>query len=76
MVRGFPPLPPDQTYQVWVVQNNRQVPIGLFAPPTLASEQALVVASDLAGVTAAMITIEPATGSSRPTGPTVMGGDL
>jgi anti-sigma-K factor RskA len=76
VARGFPPLPPDQAYQVWVVQNNRQVPVGSFAPLTLAGEQALVLPSDLAGVTAAMITIEPAGGSPRPTGPIVMGGDL
>jgi anti-sigma-K factor RskA len=76
LARGFPPLPPDQTYQVWLVQDGRQVPIGSFAPPSLATEQVLVAPSDLAGVMAVTITIEPAGGSPSPTGPVVMAGDL
>jgi anti-sigma-K factor RskA len=75
-VTGFPVLPPGQVYQVWVVQNGRQVAVGKFNPPATTSEVTLVIPSDLAGVSHAMITVEPAEGSPQPTGQVVMGGDL
>jgi hypothetical protein len=76
IVKGFPPVEQDRTYQVWLVQDGRQAPVGVFAPASVNEEQTLVIASDLSGVTEAMITIEPAGGSARPTGPVVMDGQL
>lgn len=76
VVTGFPILPTGKTYQVWVLQEGRQVPVGMFSPTDEGAEQALVIPSDLQGVTHAMITIEPATGSQQPTGQIVMDGDL
>ena len=77
VVQGFPPLPEGQVYQVWVIVNGQPVPVDTFAPPSLESEQTLVVPSDLTGVTHAAITVEPGpTGSQQPTGAVVMGGDL
>jgi anti-sigma-K factor RskA len=75
-VTGFPVLPPSQAYQVWVVQGGQQVPVGTFQPRSPSEEQTLVIPSDLQGVTHAMITIEPASGSQQPSGLVVMDGDL
>lgn len=76
IVRGFPPPPPGETYQVWVILNGQPVSVGSFTPSGPESEHTLVIPSDLTGVTQAAITIEPAPGSLGPTGPVVMGGNL
>ncbi len=76
LLRGFPPLPAGQTYQVWVIRNGQPVSVGRFAPSSADSEQPLVIPSDLSGVTRATITIEPAGGSLSPTGLKVMSGDV
>ncbi len=76
LLRGFPPLPAGQTYQVWVIRNGQPVSVGRFAPSSADSEQTLVIPNDLSGVTGAAITIEPAGGSLSPTDPPVMGGEV
>lgn len=76
IVRGFPPPPPGETYQVWVILNGQPVSVGSFTPSGPESEYTLIIPTDLTGVTQAAITIEPAPGSPGPTGPVVMGGDL
>ena len=76
IVRGFPRLGPDETYQVWVIQGNRPVPVGAFAPMSEDDAHTLVINSDLSGVTRAAITIEPRRDNLLPPGTLVMGGDL
>ena len=76
IVRGFPPLPAGQSYQIWVIVNGQPVSVGIFVPSSPESEYTLVIPSDLGGVTQAAITIEPTGGSLSPTGPKVMAGDL
>ncbi len=63
LLRGFPPLPAGQTYQVWVILNGQPVSVGSFAPSSPDSEQTLVIPSDLSGVSHAAITITSAGGA-------------
>lgn len=76
VLSGFEPLPSGQVYQIWIVHQGRPQPVTTFSPTPSDRQFTLLLPSDLSGVTGALITIEPAGGSPRPTGVTVMTGDL
>lgn len=64
VTRDMPAPPGGRTYQLWLQKDGRMVPAGLMAG---AGDQAVVLRGDLAGATAAGITVEPAGGSEEPT---------
>jgi anti-sigma-K factor RskA len=63
---GLEPLPDDQTYQMWTIQDGAPTSIGIFdaEPDGTASS---VIEPDLAGVESIAVTVEPAGGSALPT---------
>ena len=78
--RGFifsgsrlPPPPPDSTYQIWLLTDTHAVSAGTFVPdPEGGFTVARVPAPGVLLLTGMAVTIEPAGGSDRPTGMTVL----
>ena len=71
----LPELPPDRTYQAWVIPGKTPVPIGVFASGSggVARLEAAEVSGLEAPVTVA-VTIEPLGGLPQPSGPIVLAG--
>ena len=77
MAAGLRPLPPDKTYELWLVPSEREAPIpaGLFRPN--ADRGANVVLPPLPANTTAqrfLVTVEPAHGSETPSLPMILQG--
>jgi hypothetical protein len=70
-VEGLAPLPADQAYQVWAVTKKGLEARSLLSPAQDAKAVALV-SGDISPARLVFVTIEPASGSDRPTGPTVL----
>jgi anti-sigma-K factor RskA len=71
ILRGLPPIPNDQTYQVWLIApNGERTSAGLIRPQTDLPfiSQPIDSTQDLANSVGIGMTIEPAAGSDRPTG--------
>ena len=71
----LPELPPDRTYQAWVIPGKTPVPIGVFA--SAAGGVARLEAADVSGLEAPVtvaVTIEPQGGLPQPSGPIVLAG--
>ena len=71
ILRGLPPIPENQTYQVWLIApNGERTSAGLVRPqadiPFLS--EPIDSAQDLANFVGVGMTIEPAGGSDHPTG--------
>lgn len=73
---NLPQLPEDLTYQLWLVRDSGDpVSGGTFAPQNDGSARLLVRTGDLGGTLTGMaITVEPAGGSTTPTGDIVLQG--
>jgi hypothetical protein len=72
-VRGLEPLPPDQTYQFWLIPSDpaaAPVPAGLLGGES-ATVQTVEIPADAPPFVTIGISIEPAAGSPAPTGPIV-----
>ena len=71
ILRGLPPIPADQTYQVWLIDpHGDRTSAGLLRPQAglpFISEP-INATQDLANFIGVGMTIEPAGGSDRPTG--------
>jgi anti-sigma-K factor RskA len=75
VAQGLPELPAGQVYQIWVIADGRPAGAGLLEPgPAMAAPVAL--ARDVSGAEMVALTIEPAGGSSGPTGPIVLAGKV
>jgi anti-sigma factor RsiW len=61
------PVPADRTYQLWLLDGATQRPAGLLG----ASGGGTVLIDGVRGMNAVAMTVEPATGSTTPTLPTV-----
>ena len=76
---GLPPLPRDQTYQLWLVNSDGTRSSGaLFTPDESQAFVSILVRSSipLGEVLGFGVTIEPGGGSPEPTGRRVLGADL
>jgi anti-sigma-K factor RskA len=73
---NLPQLSTDETYQLWVLREGLSpVSGGTFTPESDGSARSIVRTSDLGGTLAGMaITVEPAGGSTTPTGEIVLQG--
>jgi hypothetical protein len=74
----LPALPPDKTYQLWLVPSQgNPVSAGVFAPK-YGQEASLWTTPVPAGLTAKAfaVTVEPAGGKPQPTGPKVLIGPV
>jgi anti-sigma-K factor RskA len=75
VVQVLPAPPAGRAYQVWVIRGGQPVSAGLLhrldAPPML-----MELPEALAGAEGVAISVEPASGSPRPTGPIVLGARL
>lgn len=75
VVHGLHPLPPDSIYQLWLVTPQGEqfpvsiVPVQANIEPTWVNIELPI---DVSSFTAAGISIEPAGGSSQPTGPMLL----
>jgi anti-sigma-K factor RskA len=73
--RNLPPLPPSQTYQIWLVKpDNGRVSAGTFRPEeqTAFTIQSLAPSQPFSDYIGIGITIEPKGGSDAPTGKRVL----
>lgn len=77
LAESLPPLPTDQTYQVWLIKDNQRVSGGLLQPDSRGASTLLFRAPEPMGAFDAIgITQEPAGGSPAPTSPPVIKGNL
>jgi hypothetical protein len=66
---NLPVVPPDRTYQVWVVTANAAVSAGLLTPDTSGrATEFFTTPPDIAPPVAVAVTVEPAGGVPAPTG--------
>lgn len=72
---GLPPIGEDQVYELWQLQGDVPVPIGLF-DPRADGEVSTPFQVDLGAADAVALTIEPAGGSDTPTLPIIAAGEL
>ena len=70
----LPPLPPDSTYQIWLLTNAAPISAGLFVPDAAGRYTLATDTPPLAPrpVVAVSVTIEPAGGRESPTGPALL----
>lgn len=66
MVRHLPAPPAGKAYEAWIVGGGRVVPAGLLDGPVLALSRRVPPGA------AVVVSLEPAAGSPRPTGPVVL----
>lgn len=65
VAENLPPIGEEKTFQIWVIEDDRPIPGGLFRPD---DEMVTVpVQSTLEGADTVAITVEPAGGSPAPT---------
>lgn len=77
VVDGLPPLDPSQQYQVWLFGDENSTSGAIFSTDERNyGGTRLRVPGSLLEYQAVLITIEPAKGSSQPTGATVLQGSL
>jgi anti-sigma-K factor RskA len=70
ILRGLPPLPPEQTYQLWILPpgGGASLPADLFqVQDQTAQSVALIIPPEHANLIGVGVSIEPATGSQTPT---------
>ena len=75
VLRRLPPLPAGQVYRLWARVGDRDVPCGDFVASADGSVRApfpVPVESYTAPIANLFVTVEPRTGSDRPTGPVVV----
>jgi anti-sigma-K factor RskA len=75
VVWNLPKLSDEQTYQVWLIETNEdRVSGGLFRPEADLpyTTQPVFVNQDISNFVGIGVTVEPAGGSERPTGPRVL----
>ena len=77
LVLNLPPLPPDQVYQVWLIKDGQKHDAGTFTVDSTGFGQAVIIpVAPVKKFEAIGITVEPAGGSTDPTGIHVLEGDL
>lgn len=75
-VANLPPLPPEQTYQVWLIKRNQRAPSRVFNTDASGVSRLIVQSNEpFSTFQNISITIEPAGGSEtpNPAGPIVLG---
>jgi anti-sigma-K factor RskA len=68
---GLESAPRDRTYELWVIDEERAVPAGLFDPDE-DGRVTRVMTGDMANAQAIGVTVEPAGGSPEPTSEPIM----
>ncbi len=78
VLRGLPPLPSDQTYELWLIPGaGNPIPAGLVQVAADGSNTFTIALADQPSDFAAVgLSIEPAAGSPAPTGPIVLLGKV
>jgi anti-sigma-K factor RskA len=77
VVDKLQPLAENQEYQVWLQRDSTEISGGTFAVDEDGYRGLRIVAPEsLLTYTSVEVTIEPAGGSSNPTGPQVLNGSL
>jgi len=72
----LPPAPKGKAYQLWVMQNGKPVPGPVFVPEPDGHALILTFALPAGGIQAAAVTVEPEGGSTTPTMPIVLFGQV
>lgn len=76
-VLDLPPLPDDLVYQIWLFKDGLRTSIGTFTVDATGYGQTVIqLVAPVGEFDAIGITVEPAGGSSDPTGDQVLVGDL
>jgi anti-sigma-K factor RskA len=67
---GLPILQPDELYELWAIRDGSPQPAGTFRPGP--QGRARLEITDLKGVDALAVTVEPTPGTESPTGDLVL----
>ena len=74
---NLPELPPEQRYQLWLIESGQPPhPSVLFPPSGMVTEVVAPITIDAGNIATLAATIEPAQGSPQPTGPMVALGNV
>jgi RNA polymerase sigma-70 factor (ECF subfamily) len=71
-VSGLPAAPPGQTYELWAIAGSTPRPAGTLDVDQSGTASRPVAATEGPPVTAFTVTLEPAGGLERPTGPAIL----
>ena len=71
---GMPPAAAGKSYQVWLIGPNGAESAGIMEPPATGGHAAVLLSGTLAGHQRVSITLEPAGGVPKSTGPTLVEG--
>jgi len=74
VVYDLPPPPPGQSYQLWVIVGGEPVSAGVFDVAAGAARHEASALPSIEGPVTIAVTIEPAGGVPKPTGPIVLAG--
>ncbi len=73
VARGLPPVPPERAYQGWLHQGASRISVGLLVTGPTGDALAIVpVPGSLSAYDGFGVSLEPAHGSVRPTGPAML----
>jgi len=74
VVYDLPPPPPGQSYQLWVIVGGEPVSAGVFDVQAGGARHEASALPSIEGPVTIVVTIEPAGGMPKPTGPIVLAG--
>ena len=72
----MPDVDADKTYELWLIHDGTPVNAGLFRPGEGGTAVAAVDGTSVRGATKIAVTVEPAGGSRKPTGPVLASAEL
>jgi hypothetical protein len=73
---GLDPAPHGMAYEVWVIAGTSPIPAGVFHPDTGGRALFKLPPVALGGVKTFAVTVEPEEGTTAPTGPMVLAGNV
>lgn len=76
VAQGMPDVESDETYELWLIHDGTPVNAGLFRPGEGGAAIAEVDGTSVRGAELVAVTVEPAGGSVKPTGPVLASAEL
>lgn len=73
---GMPSVGEDETYELWLIHDGSPINAGLFRPGEGGTAVAAVDGTSVRGAELIAVTVEPAGGSRKPTGPVLASAEL
>lgn len=76
VANGMPNVGEDETYELWLIHDGSPINAGLFRPGEGGTAVATVDGTSVRGAELVAVTVEPAGGSRKPTGPVLASAEL